>query len=123
MLINQNISQSYQRNAEHERVGGKKKILATPKSQAGMRVVSLNDAALEALKEMKTRNSLYNITSNMVFPNYNGNYMCLRSVEKTFSKICDDMDVEYKGLHALRHTFGSILIDVGEDIKLSLIHI
>ncbi len=38
-------------------------------------------------------------------------------MQKTFEKICKDMEIEYKGLHALRHTFGSILIKNNTDIK------
>ena len=92
-------------------------VLGDPKTYNGVRVIPLNNIASEMLREMKTRNSLSNINTKIIFPNYKGDYLNERSVQKTFSKICADIGVNCKGIHALRHTFGSVLIKKKVDIK------
>ena len=34
-----------------------------------------------------------------------------------FSRICEENNISYKGVHTIRHTFGSILVRKGVDIK------
>lgn len=43
--------------------------------------------------------------------------MLVRVIEQTFSRICEENGIKYRGAHALRHTFGSILVRKGVDIK------
>ena len=43
--------------------------------------------------------------------------MLVRVLEQTFSRTCKENFIEYKGVHALRHTFGSVLVKKGVDIK------
>jgi site-specific recombinase XerD len=92
-------------------------VVGNPKTYNGMRVIPLNSIASIMLQEMKTRNSLSNIDTDVIFPNYKGEHLSTRSVQKTFERICNDIGVECKGLHALRHTFGSVLIKKKVDIK------
>ena len=92
-------------------------VLGDPKTFNGKRVIPLNNVAKDMLLEMKTRNSLTGADDKIIFPNYEGNYLNERSVQKLFQKICNDIEVEYKGIHALRHTFGSVLIKKKVDIK------
>ena len=80
-------------------------------------MIPLNRIATEMLQEMKSRNSLSNISSNVVFPSYKGGYLNGRSVQRTFTRICDEIGVKHKGIHALRHTFGSVLVRKKVDIK------
>ena len=92
-------------------------VLGDPKTYNGTRVIPLNRIATEMLQEMKSRNSLSNISSNVVFPSYKGGYLNGRSVQRTFTRICDEIGVKHKGIHALRHTFGSVLVRKKVDIK------
>lgn len=92
-------------------------ILGYPKTDNGTRVIPLNSVASEMLREMKTRNSLSNIHTRIIFPNYKGEYLSIRTVQDTFENICNDIGVQHKGIHALRHTFGSVLIKKKVDIK------
>ena len=66
---------------------------------------------------MEQRNKDIDIDSDLIFSNYQGDLLNIKSVQTTFKNICDDIGVEYKGLHALRHTFGSMLIKKHIDIK------
>lgn len=116
--ININKSLTVIKNRDLEKDPRRKiQVLGDPKTYNGVRVIPLNRIANDMLLEMRTRNSLSNIHSNIIFPNYKGEYLSVRSVQKTFDRICSDIGVNSKGLHALRHTFGSILIKKKVDIK------
>ena len=57
------------------------------------------------------------IKSNHVVSTKDGRVMLVRVVEQTFSRICEENGIQYKGVHTLRHTFGSFLVRRGVDIK------
>lgn len=114
--VNKTLSTIKNRNKEVYK-GSKIQIISDPKTFNGKRVLPMNKVASDMLSEMKVRNSLSKIDSNIVFPNHKGQHMNMRSVQKTFASICEDVGVEHKGIHALRHTFGSVLIRNKVDIK------
>lgn len=116
LRINKGITIEYQRNEENKKTK-KVQIVGDTKTFTSTRYIPLNEAAIFALKEMKERNSLNNITSDIVFPSYKGDYLCIRSVQQTFKSICDDLGIEHKGIHALRHTFATLLLKKKIDIK------
>ena len=114
--VNKTLSTIKNRNKEVDK-RSKIQIVSDPKTYNGTRVIPMNKVASDMLSEMKVRNSLSKINSNIVFPNYKGNHMNMRSVQETFASICEDVGVEHKGIHALRHTFGSVLVRNKVDIK------
>lgn len=114
--VNKTLSTVQNRNKENDS-RSKLQVLSDPKTYNGTRVLPMNKVASDMLSEMKVRNSLSKINSNIVFPNHAGNHMNMRSVQQTFASICEDVGVEHKGIHALRHTFGSVLIRNKVDIK------
>lgn len=116
LRINKGITIEYQRNEENKKTK-KVQIVGDTKTFTSTRYIPLNEAAIFVLKEMKERNSLNNITSDIVFPSYKGDYLCIRSVQQTFKSICDDLGIEHKGIHALRHTFATLLLTKKIDIK------
>lgn len=114
--VNKTLSTVQNRNKEEDK-RSKIQIVSEPKTYNGTRILPMNKVASDMLSEMKVRNSLSQINSNIVFPNYSGQHMNMRSVQETFASICEDVGVEHKGIHALRHTFGSVLIRNKVDIK------
>ena len=77
----------------------------------------MNNSTENILKELKKRQSDYDINSKFVISTPDGNMMLVRVMEQTFQRICEEHNIESKGLHALRHTFGSMLLMKGVDIK------
>ena len=114
--VNKTLSTIKNRDKEKDK-RSKLQVLSDPKTYNGTRVLPMNKVASDMLSEMKVRNSLAKIESNIVFPSYSGKHMNMRSVQETFASICEDVGVEHKGIHALRHTFGSILVRNKVDIK------
>lgn len=119
--IRVNKSLTYEINRNKEKSKDKRckiQVLTPTKTEKSIRIIPLNNAASDLLSEMKVRNSLNKHNSNIIFHSpLDGGYLDSRSVQTTFQAICNDIGVEYKGIHALRHTFGSILVQHGTDIK------
>lgn len=116
LKVNKSVTTYYERDNNIDKITRKQHIGNT-KTLKGNRVLPLNDSAIYCLKIMEERNKDIGINSNLIFCNYEGNLLNIKSVQTTFKKICSDIGVEHKGLHALRHTFGSILIKKHIDIK------
>jgi len=69
----------------------------------------------EQIKEMS---SLW-IDKNLVFPNLNGDYLGVSFANKTLKNIIKDTDIpQTLHAHSLRHSFASILIDSGANVKI-----
>lgn len=117
LKVNKSVITSYERD-ESMNKGSKKQKIGMTKTLKGNRILPLNDSALEALFMMKERNEDMDITSDLIFSNYEGGLLNIKSVQTTFKSICNDLGIEYKGIHALRHTFGSLLIKNHVDIKI-----
>lgn len=92
-------------------------VITTTKTKKSNRVIPMNETALLVLKELEKRQKEMDITSDYVIATKEGNPMLVRVLEQTFSRICKENLIGYKGVHALRHTFGSVLVKKGVDIK------
>ncbi|MBD5496445.1 MAG: site-specific integrase [Lachnospiraceae bacterium] len=93
-------------------------IVTTTKTQNSNRVIPMNETACLVLKELKRRQLEMGIKTNYVISTKEGELMLVRVIEQTFSRICEENGIQYRGIHALRHTFGSILVRKGVDIKI-----
>ena len=102
---------------EYDSDNKKVNIITTPKTPNSNRYIPMNDSTENILKELKKRQSDYDINSKFVISTTDGNMMLVRVMEQTFQRICEEHNIESKGLHALRHTFGSMLLMKGVDIK------
>ena len=77
----------------------------------------MNNSSVTLLKELKERQKNEGIVSKFVVSTPEGDMMLVRVMEQTFQRICEEHNIKSKGLHALRHTFGSMLLNKGVDIK------
>lgn len=93
-------------------------VITSTKTQKSNRIIPMNETAYLVLKELKKRQKDMGIVTDYVVSTKDGRMMLPRVIEQTFSRICEENNIEYKGIHALRHTFGSILVQKGVDIKI-----
>lgn len=84
-------------------------ISNTPKTEAGFRFIPVNDKCYQYIMYLL----MDDIDSEFLIHNLQGNRMKLRSFQQTYKRICEELGVKYRGLHALRHTFASKLIKKG----------
>ena len=83
-----------------------------PKSPTSVRDVSLNDAAIEMIQ--KLREEVYLGEDSPLIPDENGGYLKPVNLLRRFHRLQRAAGIpeeELKGLHALRHTFATTLIN------------
>lgn len=88
-------------------------IITSVKTSAGVRDIPINKPCIELFKELGNRYSDFGCDSEFVCCNMDGSFIKLRAFERQFQRICGRAGVEYKGIHAIRHTFASNLIEKG----------
>jgi integrase len=87
----------------------------TTKTKKGVRYVGLSKKAFNALEQLK-RMKYYN-PDGYVFTTENNTPIRPRNLQNTFDSILSKANINHVGLHALRHTFASMLFKKGIDIK------
>lgn len=110
--VNKNLKQI--KNRDDDSTHYKIIIQDSTKTSSGSRIVPLNDKAIGALKQIKI------ITGHHehVFSTETGNYIYTRAFDTMFRKIQHNCGFkEVYGVHALRHTFASLLFKKGVDVK------
>lgn len=90
-----------------------KHVIQKPKTVNSIRDIPMNADCIYALKRLKFNYDQFDCYGKYVCCNVNGDFIRLRSFEKKFKEVCTNAGVEYKGIHAIRHTFASRLIDAG----------
>ena len=89
-------------------------IQSSTKTNSGTRIVPLNNKSIEALKQIKEITGQY----KYVFSTETGNNVSSRTCDRMFRKIQENCGFkEIYGVHALRHTFASLLFKKGVDVK------
>lgn len=91
------------------------KVQQNPKSQSGIRTITLNDAAIAALEGLKQAPA-YSDTG-FVIRTAKGAPVRPRSFQNTLDSIAGRVGMQKFGVHTLRHTFASKLFENGIDIK------
>ena len=111
--VNKNLKQVKNRDKSNK---CKYKIIIqdSTKTNSGSRIVPLNNKSIEALNHIKKVTGQY----KYVFSTETGNNVSGRTYDTMFRKIQENCGFkEVYGVHALRHTFASLLFKKGIDVK------
>lgn len=92
-----------------KKIDGRELAVGRPKTKTSIRTVPLNDAAIKAINEIRTER-YFGENAPLVADN-NGGYTRPVNLRKRFGRILEQAGIERKGLHALRHTFATTLIN------------
>ena len=84
-----------------------------PKTKTSRRTLPLNEAALDAIRQLKKLNKDH----EFLLSNGNGNLTTPRNFARTFKGILAKAGIADCGMHALRHTYASVLFKQKVDIK------
>lgn len=111
--INKNLKQV--KNRDKNKQGNYKIIIQdSTKTKSGSRFIPLNNKSIEALNRIKEITGQY----KHVFSTKTGNNVSGRTYDTMFRKIQENCGfTEIYGVHALRHTFASLLFKKGVDVK------
>ena len=88
---------------------GREVVIGKTKSATSNRVVPLNNTAIEMVKEL--REEFYFGEDSPFVPDEHGNVTKPTNFRKRFYRILDGAGIEHKGLHSLRHTFATNLVN------------
>jgi hypothetical protein len=94
------------------------RIKNSTKTNAGMRVISLNDSVISYLDELKKYDKRNNIVSDYVSCTTAGTLHRARNLQRSLDRLLKKANIDKKvSLHTLRHTFGSYLLRKGVGIE------
>ncbi len=110
-----NGSMSFIKDTEND--GKRKTIFTDPKTATSNRIIPLNEKSAMALEEIQRRNKIQNIKTKYVVCDLKGGYVPQRNISRTLQNLCEKANVDYKGIHAMRHTFATNLVANGVDIR------
>ncbi len=108
LTIRQTVKEIQQRNGSEYEHGRQIKV-GKPKSPTSKRTVPLNLAALAAIEDLR-QESYFGENSPLV-SDENGNYTRPLNLRKRFYRILAAAGIKRKGLHSLRHTFATNLVN------------
>lgn len=113
MIVRRNAQIVSKRNADGSRASGRTMVMSTTKTYSGTRIISLNNAALEAAQRLCDSHP----DSEHVVCGMRGGQVTHERFERSFYRVLDNCGIERTGVHSLRHTFASFLFEQGTDIK------
>lgn len=85
-------------------------IFQSPKTIHSFRTVSIPDVLINVLKKVESKKGL-------LFYDELGNPLKAKNVSYQWAKILKDCNIPHKKFHAIRHTYGSMLLKNGVDIE------
>lgn len=115
IYITKNMSRIKERSPEAERKTTV--ILTSVKTKQGNRTIPCNAKAVAALHWLKKYQQERSIVSKFVICNDSGDFMSQSNIPRNLQIILKMAHVEYKNVHAFRHSFATNLINAGVDIK------
>ena len=89
-------------------------LVKAPKTNSGLRSIPLDKTALKVLSFFE---AIPHTPSSFVFVRKNGSSPCKESLRYQLQRVCLLCGLPQLTTHELRHTFGSLLLSKGTDIK------
>ena len=96
-----------------EATSGRDIKVGKPKTKTSKREIPLNDVAIEMIQDL--RNERYFGEDAPLIPDENGGFTKPINFRKRFYRILKAAGIEQKGLHSLRHTFATNLVNGRKD--------
>ncbi len=108
MHIQNSVKEIYNREGT-KATGGRTSKVGKTKTKTSKRTVPLNDTAIKAIKELREEH--YFGEDTPLICDENVNYTKPVNFRKRFYRILNSANIETKGLHSLRHTFATNLVN------------
>lgn len=104
-------------DGEHGKNTTYNRLKESTKTEAGVRVIKLNENALWYINELKEYDKRKRIVSNNICCTKEGTLVTSRNLQRSLDRIVKRTGIEKRvTLHTLRHTFGSTLLRRGVNI-------
>ena len=93
------------------------RVISTVKTKNAIREIPLNNQAIEALISIKERDELLGINCEYVICTKNSNIVTHANFQRALDRILKRMEADHIGVHALRHTFATLMLEQEANIK------
>lgn len=100
-------------NKQVQRVKGELKVMP-PKTDNSIRTIKISQRCVDLLMNLKKITPKKN---NLMFPSPNCNYQSSSCIVTKLHRMQDNIGLEHIRFHDLRHTFATLSIELGMDIK------
>lgn len=108
LTVRQSVKEIFKRDGTEE-TGGMEIKVGKPKSASSKRTVPLNNTAIKMIEDLR-KESYYGANMPLVCDE-KGGYTKPVNLRKRFYRILKAAGIERKGLHSLRHTFATNLVN------------
>lgn len=109
IFVHSDLSEVALRDKQHKKKGYTLKISSIPKTDSGNRMIDIHDRALGALKALKKNSDCFDSCDTVVC-NKKGDILAPQQLERTFRRVLRNAGIAETGVHSLRHTFASLLL-------------
>lgn len=99
-------------------------VFGPPKSESGRRDISLGPEVVDALRSHKARQNAERLEKGSAYSNQdlvvarlNGNMVTQTFLRQKFIDLIEQLEMPYIRFHDMRHTHASLLMELGEDMK------
>lgn len=98
-------------------IKGHTSVQAHPKTANSNRTLFLSEKTMTYLRRYSNCGGTKKLKSDYLFLNKRGGLYKSSTIRTRWIKTCAELDIPYKGVHSLRHTFATRALEKGIDIK------
>lgn len=116
--VNRNLVRVKKRDKDGTATGGNEYVIISTKTKNGKRILAMNDECFFYINKLLEYKREKNIKSDFLVCTDNGTHNTPRNLQRSFDSLLKRAQIDHYGIHALRHTFASVLFRNGVDVAI-----